>query len=90
MRRDRDDDQLDDAGVDQNAVETASEICQDGWIDRDGDVPQPCLVCRPWLRHRRPPGREDVAHLVAPPHRVNGRVVRIVELVKVHPPCRRS
>jgi hypothetical protein len=23
--------------------------CRNGWIDRDADVPVPCLICRPHL-----------------------------------------
>ena len=34
--------------------------CDAGWIDRDSDRPRPCVRCRPWLAHRRPPTADEL------------------------------
>ncbi|MFE3229312.1 hypothetical protein [Nocardia sp. NPDC059228] len=42
MRRDRTGDEVDE--------EPVEHVCDDGWVDRDADNPQPCLKCKKHLR----------------------------------------
>lgn len=37
--------------------------CERGWLPGhtpDDEHPRPCLVCRPWLRDRKPPTRDEL------------------------------
>lgn len=55
MRHDRTGELVDE---DQADEQPATHHCRNGWIDRDGDLPRPCLVCKPHLAApvpRQPP-----------------------------------
>ncbi|WP_285485611.1 hypothetical protein [Amycolatopsis taiwanensis] len=46
---------------DQADVIELPHRCDDGWIDRDADHPQPCPRCRPHLARRPPKPRPHPA-----------------------------
>ena len=44
--------------LERDVDELLEHRCADGWRDRDAAVP--CLICRPWLRERRPPRADEL------------------------------